>query len=104
MGVDVTIRNMKLIKRPLTISDVVGNNPYGHADEYFRFEDGLIQGVNIIYDRSHIGRGFEFNWTGDDRNEISLRLNYLSTNYDIHLFYDCIRNKQNRFEISKLII
>lgn len=97
MGVDVTIRNKKLIKRPLTISDVAGNNPYGHADEYFRFEDGLIQGVNIIYDRSHIGRGFEFNWTGDDRNEISLRLNYLSTNYDIHLFYDCIRNIMTRW-------
>lgn len=92
MGVDVTIRNKKLIKKPLTIADVAGGNPYGHADEYFRLEDGLIQGTNIIYDKRHIGRGFEFVWTGDDKNEISLRLNYLSTNYDIHLFYDCIRN------------
>lgn len=91
MGVDVTIRNKKLIKRPLTIADVVGSNPYGHADEYFRLEDGLTQGTNIVYDKRHIGRGFEFSWTGDDKNEISLRLNYLSTNYDIHLFYECIR-------------
>jgi hypothetical protein len=92
MGVDVTIRNRKLIKRPLTIADVAGSNPYGHADEYFRLEDGLIQGTNIVYDKRHIGRGFEFDWTGDDRNEISLRLNFLSTNYDIHLFYATIRN------------
>ncbi len=41
MGVDVTIRNKKLIKKPLTIADVAGGNPYGHADEYFRLEDGL---------------------------------------------------------------
>lgn len=92
MGVEVTIHNKKLIKRPLTISDVAGSNPYGHADDWFRLEDGLVQGINIIYDQRHIGRGFEFNWTGDDRNEISLRLNFLSTNYDIHLFYECIRN------------
>jgi hypothetical protein len=92
VGVDVIIRNKKLIRKPLTISDVAGRYAYGHMDDFFRYEEGLIKGTNIVFDKEHIGRGFEFDWTGDDKNEIHLRLNFLATIYDIHIFYECIRN------------
>ena len=92
MGIDVKIRNKRFIKKPLKIEDIAGRYNYGHADDYYRFEEGLVTGTNIVYDPQHIGRGFEFEWTGDDKDEISLRLNFLTTIYDIRIFYETVRN------------
>ena len=91
MGIEVRIQNKRLIKKPLNISDIVGSYSYGYMDDFFRLKEGLVEGTNVVYDPQHIGRGFEFDWNNDLKSEISLRLNFLSTIYDIKIFYECIR-------------
>lgn len=91
MGIDVRIQNKKLFKKPLTVAEIKGKYVAGHMDDFYRFEEGIVEGANIIYDPEHIGRGFEFDWNNDLKNEIHLRLNFLSTIYDIKIFYECIK-------------
>ncbi len=93
MGVDVTIKNRQLFKKPLSISGItMGKYAYGNMDDYWRRQDGLIQGFNILYNPAKIGRGIEFEWKNNLKDEINLRVNFLSTGYDIDMFYDVIRN------------
>lgn len=93
MSVVVKIRNKQFFKKPLSINDLtLFKYSYGHLDDYFRCVDELIEGYNVLYDPNKIGRGIEFKWFNNLKDEIELRVNYLSTKYDIEMFYEVIRN------------
>ena len=93
MGIDVRIKNGQLFKKPLKIEDVtLGKYKYGALDDYWRNTEELTEGYNVLYDPNHIGRGIEFLWSENLKDEIELKANFLSTKYDMEMFYEVIRN------------
>lgn len=93
MGVDVRIKNRQIFKKALKINDItLGKYKYGSLDNYWRNTDELVEGRNILYHPNHIGRGIEFQWSDNLKDEIALRVNFLSTKYDMEMFYEVIRN------------
>ena len=93
MGIDVRIKNGQLFKKALKIEDItLGKYEYGSTDEYWRNTGELIEGYNILHDPNHIGRGMEFKWSKNLKDEIELRVNFFSTRYDMEMFYEVIRN------------
>ena len=105
MGVDVTIKNKQLFKKPLTVSDLtLGKYQCGVPDQYGRSSRKPGAGDLVIYDENRIGRGVvAFSWSGSVRNQIDLRLNSLSTYTDIDMFCEIVKNilcvwKAKKFE------
>ncbi len=93
MGVDVKIKNKQLFKKALKIEDItLGKYKYGYLDDYWRNTGELEEGYNVLYDPDNIGRGMEFQWSNNLKNEINLRINFFSTKYDMEMFYEVIRN------------
>jgi len=94
MGIDVTVKNRQLFKRALKISDLtLGKYACGAPDEYFRNTCEVADGEIIIYNSQKIGRGVQVTgWNSNVKDEINLRVNFLSTRYDMEMFYEIIRN------------
>ncbi len=102
MGVDVRIKNRQIIKKALKIEDItLGKYKYGSLDDYWRNTGELAEGYNVLYDPNHIGRGMEFKWSNNLKDEIELRVNFLSTKYDIEMFYEVIRNILNVWKVKQ---
>jgi hypothetical protein len=94
MGIDVTVKNRQLFKKALKLGDItLGKYTCGTSDEYARNTCEPGDGDLIVYNPEKIGRGvIVSNWNSNIKDEISLRVNFLSTRYDMEMFYEIIRN------------
>lgn len=94
MNTEIKIKNRNLFnKKALKISDISLNKySYGALDDYYRNTFELKDGFNILFNPRHIGRGIEFYWSDNLNKELILRINSLSTRYDIEMLYDVVRN------------
>jgi len=95
MGLDVTIKNKQLFKKPLKPDDLrMGKYKIGAVDEYGRISSKFKPGGDLaVYDPDRIGRGIMVSgWSDNVKNSIDLRVNYLCTKYDMEMFYAIIRN------------
>ena len=93
MSIDVLIKNKQLFKKTLSLQDVtLGKYACGKLDEFGRNDRKSCEGNIVIYDPKKIGRGVSLTWTPDMKNEIALSVNFLSTKYDMEMFYAIIRN------------
>ena len=94
MGIDVTIKNRQLFKRALKIEDLtLGKYACGTSDEYERNTFKVTDGNLVIYNPDKIGRGITaLGWNSNVKDKIELSVNFLSTRYDMEMFYEIIRN------------
>ena len=91
MARELFIRNSRLLKRPLSMSDVVSGRKwsYGTLDDHGRLEEGKISnnGPLVIYDTENIGRGIQI-LDHDSGQEIHLALVLPATEGDVRMLYD----------------
>ena len=91
MARELFIRNSRLLKRALSMSDVVSGRKwsYGTLDDHGRLEEGKISnnGPLVIYDTENIGRGIQI-LDHDSGKEIHLALVLPATEGDVRMLYD----------------
>lgn len=94
MARELFIRNSRLLKKPLSMSDIVSGHKwsYGTLDDHGRLDEGKIynNGPLIIYDTEKIGRGIQI-LDHDSSKEIHLALVLPATEGDVRMFqiYTC---------------
>ena len=90
MACDISIRNSRLFKSPLSIADIIGkeNWVYGTLDECGRLEVGKNDGSGplVIYDPASIGRGVQIE-NIESKTEILLSLPLPATENDVRMLY-----------------
>ena len=91
MARELFIRNSRLLKKPLSMSDIVSGHKwsYGTLDDHGRLDKGKIDnnGPLIIYDTEKIGRGIQI-LDHDSSKEIHLALVLPATEGDVRMLYD----------------
>ena len=91
MARELFIQNSRLLKKPLSISDILSGHKwsYGTLDDHGRLEEGKIDnnGPLIIYDTENIGRGIQI-LNYDSSKEIHLALVLPATEGDVRMLYD----------------
>lgn len=91
MARELFIRNSRLLKKPLSMSDIVSSHKwsYGTLDDHGRLDKGKIDnnGPLIIYDTENIGRGIQI-LDHDSSKEIHLALVLPATEGDVRMLYD----------------
>ena len=90
MACDISIRNSRLFKSPLSIADIIGkeNWVYGTLDDCGRIEVGKNDGSGplVIYDPASIGRGVQIE-NIESKTEILLSLPLPATENDVRMLY-----------------
>lgn len=90
MACNISIKNSRLFKSSLSISDIIGkkNWMYGTSDDNGRIEDGKTDGSGplVIYDPSSIGRGIQV-LNIESNKEIQLSLPMPATDNDVCMIY-----------------
>lgn len=91
MARELFIRNSRLLKKPLSMSEIVSGHKwsYGTLDDHGRLDEGKIDnsGPLIIYDTEKIGRGIQI-LDHDSSKEIHLALVLPATEGDVRMLYD----------------
>lgn len=91
MARELFIRNSRLLKKPLSMSEIVSGHKwsYGTLDDHGRLDKGKIDnnGPLIIYDTENIGRGIQI-LDHDSSKEIHLALVLPATEGDVRMLYD----------------
>lgn len=91
MARELFIRNSRLLKKPIPMSDIVSGHKwsYGTLDDHGRLDKGKIDnnGPLIIYDTENIGRGIQI-LDHDSSKEIHLALVLPATEGDVRMLYD----------------
>ena len=91
MARELFIRNSRLLKKPISMSDIVSGHKwsYGTLDDHGRLDEGKVDnnGPLIIYDKENIGRGIQI-LNYDSRKEIHLALVLPATEGDVRMLYD----------------
>ena len=91
MARELFIRNSRLLKKPLSMSEIVSGHKwsYGTLDDHGRLDEGKIDnsGPLIIYDTEKIGRGIQI-LDHDSSKEIHLVLVLPATEGDVRMLYD----------------
>lgn len=93
MAIDIEIKQSGIFKRELNIKDIAaGKYKYGVMDEYWRLDEGSLDGENIvIYNPEHIGRGMEITWRPGIKDSITIHLPLPTTAYDVDMCFDIVR-------------
>lgn len=107
MAREIVVKNSRLFKRPLPISQLIESIGcgYGVMDEHFRLSLNEMSndGPFVIFDKQHIGRGVQIlGW--DNRKEIRLRLTTPSTKYDVDLFYTFAKEIASHWKSKTIVI
>lgn len=91
MARELFIQNSRLLKKPLSISDILSGHKwsYGTLDDHGRLDEGKVDnnGPLIIYDKENIGRGVQI-LNYDSSKEIHLALVLPATEGDVRMLYD----------------
>lgn len=91
MARELFIRNSRLLKKPISMSDIVSGHKwsYGTLDDHGRLDEGKVDnnGPLIIYDKENIGRGIQI-LNYDSSKEIHLALVLPATEGDVRMLYD----------------
>mgnify|MGYP003455399330 FL=1 len=91
MARELFIRNSRLLKKPLSMSEIVSGHKwsYGTLDDHGRLDEGKVDnnGPLIIYDKENIGRGIQI-LNYDSSKEIHLALVLPATEGDVRMLYD----------------
>ena len=91
MARELFIQNSRLLKKPLSISDILSGHKwsYGTLDDHGRLDEGKVDnnGPLIIYDKENIGRGIQI-LNYDSSKEIHLALVHPATEGDVRMLYD----------------
>lgn len=91
MARELFIRNSRLLKKPLSMSEIVSGHKwsYGTLDDHGRLDKGKIDNncPLIIYDTENIGRGIQI-LDHDSSKEIHLALVLPATEGDVRMLYD----------------
>jgi len=88
MSVDIVIRQRGFFGRPLPLDVIIGDRLlFGSMDADMRIRVGGMDGGElIIYDPSHVGRGFSVCWRMGERKIVSLRMLTPTTSGEIRSF------------------
>ena len=101
----IRVKNARLIKRVLTVNEVLEGLPYsyGTQDEYGRMEKvGCIgNGEVIVYNADRIGRGVQIIKSNKQFIELALRLP--STSYDVDVLYDLAKNIARQWSSKRIV-
>ena len=91
MALEISVRNSRLFKKPLPISEITGNDnwSYGTLDGSARLAKGSLdnEGPLIVYDNSCIGRGIQIIGI-ESSKEIHLALNLPAADCDVKMIFD----------------
>lgn len=105
MAREIVVKNSRLFKRPLPISQLIESIGcgYGVMDEHFRLSLNEMSndGPFVIFDKQHIGRGIQI-FDFDNSKEIRLRLPYPSTKYDVDLLYTFVKEIALHWKTNKI--
>lgn len=86
---NITIKNSRLLKSKVSISNLIGDNNYvvGYLDEFFRATDDESEACHcVLYDKSYIGRGVQLIGP-NDKKTFRLSLSMPCTAEDVQMFY-----------------
>ena len=101
----IRIKNFKLIKRKLSIQEMLSGLSYhfGTQDEYGRMAelDTVGNGNVIVYDDNHIGRGVQI--VEANNKLVELALPFPSTSYDVEVFYNLARNIARQWSSKSIV-
>lgn len=89
MSVVVRIKQKKLFKRKLGVSDIVNLTKlsYGYSDDNFRLVKNEFAHITLIYEEEKLARGIELSL---EKNDVLLRLNLPTSIREIRKFYEII--------------
>ncbi|MCL2633856.1 MAG: DUF4299 domain-containing protein [Oscillospiraceae bacterium] len=91
MGLDVTIKQKKLFKKPLPFEVIRGDLSYGSGDAYHRLDEGKTNEDGfILFNPAHIGRGIGVEWKKGEKNKVFLRLPFPASEEDVDDFYNVV--------------
>ena len=101
----IHIKNFKLIKRKLSVQEMLSGLSYhfGTQDEYGRMAqwDAIGNGPVIVYDDHHIGRGVQIVEANNKFVELALPLP--STSYDVEVFYNLANNIARQWSSKSIV-
>jgi len=91
MGLDVTIKQKKLIKKALPFEIICGDLSYGRSDDCWRLAVGETdENGFIMFNPAHIGRGIGVEWKNGEKNKVFMRLPFPASEEDVDDFYDVV--------------
>lgn len=89
MAVEVTIKSKGLFKTSLKLDDILENDMrFGIMDDSFRFDEGKVGEITVIFNNKNICRGFEVSLK---RGKVELRMPLPTSDSDITFFYETIK-------------
>ena len=101
----IHIKNFKLIKRKLSVQEMLSGLSYhfGTQDEYGRMAqlDAIGNGPVIVYDDHHIGRGVQI--VKANNKFVELALPIPSTSYDVEVFYNLANNIARQWSSKSVV-
>ena len=101
----IRIKNSKLIKRKLSVQEMLSGLSYhfGTQDEYGRMAelDAIGNGPVIVYDDNHIGRGVQI--VESSNKFVELALPFPSTSYDVEVFYNLAKNIARQWSSKSVV-
>ena len=101
----IHIKNFKLIKRKLSVQEMLSGLSYhfGTQDEYGRMAqlDVIGNGPVIVYDDHHIGRGVQI--VEANNKFVELALPIPSTSYDVEVFYNLANNIARQWSSKSIV-
>ena len=101
----IHIKNFKLIKRKLSVQEMLSGLSYhfGTQDEYGRMAqlDAIGNGPVIVYDDHHIGRGVQI--VEANNKFVELALPIPSTSYDVEVFYNLANNIARQWSSKSIV-
>ena len=107
MACDISIKNSRLFKSPLSISDIIGkeNWVFGTSDDSGRMEEGKNDGSGplVIYNPSSIGRGIQVLNIGN-RKEIQLSLPLPATEDDVRMLFSTAERIASLWKAKNMIV
>lgn len=106
MSRNITIKNSRLLKSKVSISNLIGDNNYiiGYLDEYFRATDDESEASHcVLYDKSHIGRGVQL-VSLNDKKTFRLSLNMPCTAEDVQMLYKTADRVASEWNAKSIII